>query len=305
MVKFNLTKGGIYYMNFKLLENKFPALQTYTGQLKDAYVFKFEDQLYEIPKTAITKTEYEILSIFSGQPDIQSDLQQSWLQFLDSKISTPPIAIGSYQLLLIRFPHEEVNYYMIEAVFTALLKEQIILINPKKKLYCIILPTESIVSLKPYIQLISNDLQVSCKILVSDLQTDILNAPALYTWFQTIEKNIWFLNNQQIMEQNDLLIPLLIMRMTEFEKEYFVHHLLQQAVYEKELLKTVQYCIECQNNFSAAAKKLFIHRNTLQKRLDKFYKLTHKDLKNFKEMLEVYFAILLFNQNSNLHTLKR
>lgn len=289
-------------MNYKLLENKFPALQTYTGQLKDAYVFKFEDQLYEIPKTAITKKEYEILSIFSEKTDIQSDLQQSWIQFLDSKITNPPIVIGSYQLLLIRVPHEDVSCYTIEAVFTALLKEQIILINPEEKLYCILYPTESIVSLKPYIQLISNDLQVSCKILVSDLQTDILNAPALYAWLQTIEKNIWFLTNQQIMEQNDLLIPLLIMRMTDYEKKYFVHHVLHQAVYEKELLKTVQYCIECQNNFSAAAKKLFIHRNTLQKRLDKFYKLTNKDLKDFKEMLEVYFAILLFDQNSNLHT---
>lgn len=300
-----LTKGGIYYMNYKLLENKFPALQTYTGQLKDAYIFKFEDQLYEIPKTAITKKEYEILSIFSEKIDIQSDLVQNWIQFLEGKTTNPPIAIASYQLLLIRFPHEGVNYYTIESVFNALLKEQIILINPEKKLYCILLSTDSKISLKPFIQLISNDLQVSCKILVSDLQTNILNAPALYTWLQTIEKNIWFLTNQQILEQEDLLIPLLIMRMTEYEKDYFVHHILQQAVYEKELLKTVQYCIECQNNFSAAAKKLFIHRNTLQKRLDKFYNLTNKDLKNFKEVLEVYFAILSLNQTSNLHTPSR
>lgn len=62
---------------------------------------------------------------------------------------------------------------------------------------------------------------------------------------------------------------------------------------DHELMETMKVFLENNSNTSLAAKKLYVHRNTLQYRLEKFTEKTGMNLKDFNSALTVYLACLL------------
>ncbi|WP_227869161.1 helix-turn-helix domain-containing protein [Tetragenococcus halophilus] len=51
-----------------------------------------------------------------------------------------------------------------------------------------------------------------------------------------------------------------------------------------------------QGNISSAAKELFMHRNTLQYKVDKFQEQTKTNLKKMDDLFLCYLLILTFNK---------
>lgn len=72
-----------------------------------------------------------------------------------------------------------------------------------------------------------------------------------------------------------------------------VHNVLEEVKDDKELLTTVRIFIENNMNASVTAKKLYIHRNTLQYRLERFSEKTGIVLKDFHAVFTVYAACLI------------
>ncbi|WP_245833056.1 PucR family transcriptional regulator [Oceanobacillus timonensis] len=68
---------------------------------------------------------------------------------------------------------------------------------------------------------------------------------------------------------------------------------------DTEALETMHMFIHCNLNVSETAKKLYIHRNSLQYRLDKFYESTGIDMKQFDKAFTVYLAILANMHNAD------
>ncbi|WP_019152487.1 PucR family transcriptional regulator [Robertmurraya massiliosenegalensis] len=66
---------------------------------------------------------------------------------------------------------------------------------------------------------------------------------------------------------------------------------------EPELLKTIKIFIENSLNVSLTAKKMYIHRNTLQYRIDRFTEKTGINLKDYHQVSTVYFACLVLGQD--------
>lgn len=62
---------------------------------------------------------------------------------------------------------------------------------------------------------------------------------------------------------------------------------------DEELLATMKVFLESGSNATLAAKKLYIHRNTLQYRLDKFTEQSRINVKVFSNALTVYLACLI------------
>ncbi|MDA7028435.1 helix-turn-helix domain-containing protein [Bacillus sp. CLL-7-23] len=66
---------------------------------------------------------------------------------------------------------------------------------------------------------------------------------------------------------------------------------------DSEMLLTIRTYLKCNLNASLSAKHLFIHRNSLQYRIDKFIEHTAIDIRQFEEAAAVYF---IFNLYSNM-----
>ncbi|UTR14199.1 helix-turn-helix domain-containing protein [Salipaludibacillus sp. LMS25] len=84
---------------------------------------------------------------------------------------------------------------------------------------------------------------------------------------------------------------------------YLLHHIpestlklvstmLDTVMNDRALIHSVKTYLECNMNTSLAAKKMFMHRNTLQYRVDKFIEKTAIDIKQFANAAAVYLLIL-------------
>lgn len=80
-------------------------------------------------------------------------------------------------------------------------------------------------------------------------------------------------------------------------QEWLDSQLLSKISDEPELLAAVMRFLENNSNATLTAKQLYIHRNTLQYRLDKFTQKTGVNLKDFHSSITVYLACLLAELN--------
>lgn len=67
--------------------------------------------------------------------------------------------------------------------------------------------------------------------------------------------------------------------------------ILKQFYDDEEFLHSMKVFIEKNQNTSEAAKALYLHRNTLINRLEKFYRVTGFDLKKFDDAVIIYLLI--------------
>lgn len=106
-------------------------------------------------------------------------------------------------------------------------------------------------------------------------------------------KGLAFMPKSNVLSMETILPNLLISRLREDElhlfKEWF-------SIFDedKELLLTIKTFIENNGHSTNTAKQLFIHRNTLQYRLDKFTEKTGFDLKNYHSYITTYLACLYY-----------
>ncbi|MED3882712.1 sugar diacid recognition domain-containing protein [Priestia megaterium] len=95
---------------------------------------------------------------------------------------------------------------------------------------------------------------------------------------------------------SDYQIPVLLRQRAGFQENHdLLDHYKKLKEYDKkkELIETLMIYIEENGEGSTAAKKLFIHRNTLSYRLDKIQSITGKNPRKVKDLLELYVALLL------------
>ena len=90
---------------------------------------------------------------------------------------------------------------------------------------------------------------------------------------------------------------LLAQPMTRHIKRFTISFL-EVFLEDHELYLTIKIFLENNLNASLTAKKLYIHRNTLQYRIDKFVEKTGIQLKDFYGAFTVFLACILFEQEN-------
>jgi hypothetical protein len=99
--------------------------------------------------------------------------------------------------------------------------------------------------------------------------------------------------NQKLYRPEKIYPFILIDHLDAKTKEYFFNTILKETKEDRELLHTIKVYLENNMNLSLAAKKLFIHRNSLQYRVDKFVEKTGIDVKQFENAVSIYLGLLL------------
>lgn len=100
-----------------------------------------------------------------------------------------------------------------------------------------------------------------------------------------------YMPEQTVYQMEDVIPLLLIHGHPELETIKKSFPFLETL--DDEWLRIMQTFLQCNLNVSLAAKKLYMHRNSLQYRIDKFIEKTGIDIKHFKGAVAVYLAILL------------
>lgn len=143
------------------------------------------------------------------------------------------------------------------------------------------------------VEAIMTDFYVKIAIYHGSLFINLADAKGVYEWEQaafSLSKKV--LPNLTVVKKEQLIPFLLTSEASEMTKKMLlqtIHHFKD----DKELLKTIKVFFESNLNTTLAAKKLFMHRNSLQYRIDKFIERTGIDIKQFQQAAAIYMLIAL------------
>lgn len=136
---------------------------------------------------------------------------------------------------------------------------------------------------------------------VGDIHCDISNAKNLRKNY--LEENKSFLIAKKLNAKNlychSEMLPFLLL-LNAGSHELINSNLEKYIKYcDAETIKSLQVYFERNMNISDAAKKLYMHRNSLQYRIDKFVEATGLDIRNFAEAVTVYLTICFIKMKEN------
>ncbi|MDY3195419.1 MAG: helix-turn-helix domain-containing protein [Paracholeplasma sp.] len=113
--------------------------------------------------------------------------------------------------------------------------------------------------------------------------------------FQTIEELLKDLKNKSsILEFNTVYLNEKILIYNRFKPifdEKTRQEMLKEFYYDQEFLHMIKVFLEKNQNSSEASKALYLHRNTLNNRIEKFYKITGYDLRKFEDAALIYIIV--------------
>ncbi|HEY5560473.1 MAG TPA: helix-turn-helix domain-containing protein [Clostridiaceae bacterium] len=103
--------------------------------------------------------------------------------------------------------------------------------------------------------------------------------------------------NKEIYSYNAMIFERIVYGINDdLKKEILFSYKKKFDCFDNEINTTVANFIDCQMNISLAAKKLYVHRNTLIYRLDKIKKDTGLDLRLFNEAAIFIIAFLIWKE---------
>lgn len=142
------------------------------------------------------------------------------------------------------------------------------------------------------IETIMADFYIKISLFSGSYFSNIDFAKDIYKW----EKEVFdlgrhYLPNLSFIQKEDLIPYLFISQTPQMTKNMLLSIITTQE--DEEMLKTIKVFLECNLNMTLAAKKLYIHRNSLQYRIDKFIEKTGIDIKQFHHAASMYMLILL------------
>lgn len=288
------------------LKHQFPnALSNMedTQDLND-YIW-FEDSLNQIlgiPYSEISTEEIQLLKILFHSPILQrpitSTTHTTWNDFLfGPSASLPLTSWQKVRFIHIHLAHADFPHDHFEEAILSFMPSDSVLIWENE--------TAGILIESDTVEPISNQEQIS---ISSTLESDFFVKLRFFTGrFHTVDADLHHHLKQEIncfrlakLHLTDLkvvnlpdIIPYALMNdCTEADRTWYINELLGKTKQDSELLQTIKTYIECNSNASSAAKQLYIHRNSLQYRIDKFAEKTGLDVRRFPHALAAYLLIL-------------
>jgi hypothetical protein len=290
-----LEKLKYYYHNHIIIDelpSNYNEYMWYTDSL---------NQTIGIKKKQLTKKDEELLSVFlnpiAPEDFHQSHKQRIWKDFLfcNRNLSIPPEISDSTKL--VRFLHFSLKEAFFEKkaweeALSGLLSSSFITAW-KDNMNGVIIETYT--SSNPdftvdtnMFQTLTTDFFITLSVLIGKPRRVDCSLLSWFQWEQTCFRTAkHYVKTQHMFELEDVLPYLLI------EKSESISPILDQVREDKELLGTVKAYLECNMNVSLAAKKQYMHRNSVQYRVDKFIEKTGIDIKTFKGAVAIYCALLI------------
>ncbi|MFC0189854.1 PucR family transcriptional regulator [Fictibacillus aquaticus] len=142
-------------------------------------------------------------------------------------------------------------------------------------------------------ELITSDLYLDVQLFAGLWQQDGSDPSIVYqAEREAFQSAAGGLPPKDVYRFSDIIPRLLLNDAASHTKQVLSSLLPEDILEDKEMAQSIKVYIESGFNISVAAKKLYIHRNSLQYRVDRFAERTGIDVRQFHQALPVYFALL-------------
>ena len=274
------------------LREIFPNL-TETVDSDSHYLFTYDDHVYGIPYADLTEQSKQLLEVLLP-PMMRDERAMKWLAFLNEKTNEVPEPIERYRFIILTNSKPISDTALLEKSFNNIFEKELIYFQSNQTELIILEPmdtSEDPIDILPLVDILSSDLEMNLRIFESSIYTDIDGMPFLFSKTQVIARDCFQYSRKKYFHQRQALLIYMSQQLTENEQAFFTSSILSEAVDDPDLLHTIETAIQCQLNISSAAKTLYMHRNTVQNKIDRFQRMTNLDLRNFEDSLTAYLAI--------------
>lgn len=140
-------------------------------------------------------------------------------------------------------------------------------------------------------EVLMSDFYINLKLAIGPPIHDLEFAQREYNWMKkwsSVSRNY---STRQVIDYRDVTTYLFLDQMDVEMSERITDMILKETKQNPELLRTIETFLTSNSNATLAAKKLYMHRNSLQYRVDKFIEQTGIDVKQFDGAVTVFLAL--------------
>lgn len=287
-------------MKIETLQKIYPTalLHPFTTDDKDYVVISDQHKFLWVPKKDLSQTELQLLQTMTTPNQSGKKMKDHpWFEALFDH-QKPPVDEGCYRIIQVEFNHLDsatidnwnselqsilphlVDYFFVTETYALLVEvfhEEALMIDDLEGVFLAL----------------DGDFNLYTKIFVGSFY----NHTEDFTRLLEEEEAIF---HHQLAHSNDKKTYHLAGSSVSFfalsivKDSYLMRTLYQQWFQEEDLIDIIIHLWKNQGNVSSTAKDLFMHRNTLQYKLDKFQQLTHCNLKKMDDLFLCYLLTLTF-----------
>lgn len=142
-------------------------------------------------------------------------------------------------------------------------------------------------------EVLMSDFYINLELAISAPINDLKIAQREYNWVKKWSSVARNYSTSQVIDYRDAAPYLFLEGIDTETGKQITDMVLKETKDNPELLRTIETFLISNSNTTLAAKKLYMHRNSLQYRVDKFIEQTGIDVKQFEGAVTVFLALKL------------
>lgn len=275
----------------------------YVPNSEEYFHFIYEEDNLYIPLQDLDDAQQQLLAIFSQKPLGASpnfpisQLEDSWYQFLVHKDSTMPTGVEHIRILQFDYYKrpEAFDYAMWRETLTNAIEAIVTVIQLNERRLLVILDSDKLendamTQITGLVNTLDDDFELSTRGIIGQIHTVSQALPSLYENEQILfDKALQSEVFNHIQFLSDSLLTYIGHEATA--QQPILANLRQQILTNSEYEATIRTLFEHRGNLTQAADALFVHRNTLSYRMNKFTKETGFNLQHLPDLIICYLAL--------------
>ncbi|MBN9656363.1 helix-turn-helix domain-containing protein [Halobacillus sp. GSS1] len=258
-------------------------------------------EIVGIKKNELDQHSSELLSIFlkplSSEESTMTEREKHWSSFLYKNEEIPDMVWpASYRFVLFSIEDVEAEKDIVKEALQSLFPQEMPLLWTSDRDGIIIEEISSdnqeVMEFEGMADVLSSDFYTDIHFFISEFTSKPEDASKILKWAQHGAGIAKEHKLGSIITYKDIIPYLYIDALPQEEWEHILRSIFKDIEKDKELLQTIRIFLESGSNTSLAAKKLYMHRNSLQYRVDKFVEKTGLDIKQFEGAVITYLALL-------------
>ncbi|MFD1360969.1 PucR family transcriptional regulator [Lentibacillus salinarum] len=272
--------------------------QDLTEEQPEAYQWFLtaDNELVGIHQQELTAKDSQLLNTFLRPHSIvapkMTTEEKAW-QYLITGGNTSDTTSIPYRFIYFSFQRDQIDPHTFkEAVNEFFLKQVPVLWENDHEGIIIEENLNESISYEAIIDVLMSDLSVNIHFFVGPF---INSFPEAKNAYQSLTKGAAVVrkySDKAVVTYIEAIPYMLIDLVDDDTRSDIIQFALARTINDRDLLHTVKTFIACNLNVSVTAKELFMHRNSLQYRLDKFSEKTGIDIRDFRQASAVYLALL-------------
>ncbi|WP_042149214.1 CdaR family transcriptional regulator [Paucisalibacillus sp. EB02] len=286
------------------LKKYFPSLQHYetvpTEINLDLKWFQLDDgQLIGINPSELEDKDLLLLHTFlnpyQNHFPLMTEEEKKWEKWIKMEIDYPE-TISSFRFVYFKIPSNQIEPQHFKDAINQLFEKETTILWENETEGVIVdyqrSDLEEEISYKEIIDILMSDLYINIQFFVGPYLSTLVGIKEHYEQLVSGAITAFTYSENSVVSYIEAIPYLLMDQVSPSFKVELNHLILQDFTDDVDFIRMIEVFLESNLNISVAAKKLYMHRNSLQYRIDKFHEKTGIDIRVFQQALTVYLALI-------------